>query len=356
MRVLQLIDSLRSGGAEKMSVSYANALAKRIDGSYLCCTRMEGLLKKEVTPEVGYLFLHKRSRLDISAFLKLRKFIQENKIDIIQAHSSSWFLALIVKLSSKEVKLIWHDHYGRELGERKSGLLRPASRFFDGVIVVNSALQRWSQKNLYCRNIKFFRNFLPDNSISDNKVDLKGGDSFKIVCVANFRPQKDHLTLLKAFKQVVSRVENITLHLIGKFKNDDYTKKIKSYIIKNYLQDKVFVYGEQEKPFHLLGQANLGVLSSVSEGLPLALLEYGYAGLPVICTEVGECPEVIKTNGILVPPGKPDVLVNAFLKYFSSKKRSQEDAKAFQREIIQHYTEQNVIVEVVEFFSSLRKR
>ena len=48
MRVLQLIDCLRSGGAERMSVTYANALAKRIEGSFLCCTRKEGLLKKQL--------------------------------------------------------------------------------------------------------------------------------------------------------------------------------------------------------------------------------------------------------------------------------------------------------------------
>ncbi len=68
MRVLQLIDSLRSGGAERMSVNYANALARRMDGSYLCCTRKEGLLKKQLAPEVGYLFLNRQGTLDLKAF------------------------------------------------------------------------------------------------------------------------------------------------------------------------------------------------------------------------------------------------------------------------------------------------
>src|SRR5690606_5619236 len=111
MRVLQLIDSLRSGGAERMSVTYANALVKRIDASFLCCTRKEGLLKKQLSPEVGYLFLNKKSTLDLQAFRKLRNFVKENKIDLIQAHSSSWFLALMVKLSLPKLKLVWHDHY-----------------------------------------------------------------------------------------------------------------------------------------------------------------------------------------------------------------------------------------------------
>ncbi len=72
MRVLQLIDSLRPGGAERMAVSYANLLHKKEQGSYICCTRGEGELKDQLSPEIGYLFLNKRSTLDIKAVTKLR--------------------------------------------------------------------------------------------------------------------------------------------------------------------------------------------------------------------------------------------------------------------------------------------
>src|SRR5690606_1386313 len=115
MRVLQLIDSLRPGGAERMAVNYANGLASRIDASFLCCTRMEGLLKEQLSPEVGYLFLDKKSVFDRKAFLLLKRFIKENRIDLIQAHSSSFFLAVLIKMSLPGIKLVWHDHYGREL-------------------------------------------------------------------------------------------------------------------------------------------------------------------------------------------------------------------------------------------------
>jgi glycosyltransferase involved in cell wall biosynthesis len=53
---------------------------------------------------------------------------------------------------------------------------------------------------------------------------------------------------------------------------------------------------------NILHQATLGVLSSKSEGLPVALLEYGLASLPVIATDVGECAKVIEhhKSGIVV--------------------------------------------------------
>src|SRR5690606_8062207 len=97
MRVLQLIDSLRPGGAEKMAVNIANALLPHVEGSYLCCTRQEGMLKEEIKSEVGYLFLNKKNRMDPKAIIRLRRYIKENEIDIIHAHSTSFFLAGLLK-------------------------------------------------------------------------------------------------------------------------------------------------------------------------------------------------------------------------------------------------------------------
>ncbi|NJY63598.1 glycosyltransferase [Salinimicrobium sp. CDJ15-81-2] len=350
MRVLQLIDSLRSGGAEKMSVTYTNALAKRIDASFLCCTRMEGLLKKQLAPEVGYLFLNKKNTLDLQAFSKLRKFVKENKIDLIQAHSSSWFLALMVKLSLPGVKLVWHDHYGRELSNRKPGLLRPASKYFDGIIAVNKDLEAWSKKNLYSKEVRLFKNFLPENSGSGEKVELKGGDSFKIICVANFRPQKDHLNLLKAFRLISGTNSNLGLHLVGKVEKDDYSEEINKYISNNELEEKVFIYGEQGNIGFLLKQADLGVLSSASEGLPVALLEYGRAGLPVVCTEVGQCAEVLRDAGKLVPPCDAKALAEAINFYLCNTPEKEKDAEVLNLKVFVEYSEEKNILEVINFF------
>jgi hypothetical protein len=63
MRVLQIIDSLEAGGAERMAVNYANALANEIDFSALVVTRKEGNLRNQINNNVPYLFLNKRSTL-----------------------------------------------------------------------------------------------------------------------------------------------------------------------------------------------------------------------------------------------------------------------------------------------------
>lgn len=357
MRVLQLIDSLRSGGAERIAVNYANALNKRIDASFLCCTRMEGLLKSQLSPEVGYLFLNKQSALDLKAFLKLRNYIKSEKIDLIQAHSSSWFLAVLIKLSLPGLKLVWHDHYGRELKERQVGILKMGSRFFDGIISVNSELKEWAGRELGSKNVTFFRNFLPaaeDVAFiekRDHTLLNKGG--FKIICLANLRPQKDHMNLLKAFELVLKRFSDISLHLVGKDEQDKYSEKLKTFIKQHKLQEKVFLYGEQMNVNNFLKAADLGVLSSASEGLPLAILEYGRARLPVICTEVGECAEVIVKNGILVPPQNPEALAMAVIKYIENKALREIHAENFKNIVINNYSEEFELPRVVELFRKM---
>ena len=72
MRIIQIIDSLEAGGAERMAVNYANALAKEIEFSGLVVTRKEGALLNQIHSKVHYLFLNKKSPLDIDAVLRLK--------------------------------------------------------------------------------------------------------------------------------------------------------------------------------------------------------------------------------------------------------------------------------------------
>ncbi|MFT5891878.1 MAG: hypothetical protein ACI9Y7_001985, partial [Dokdonia sp.] len=71
MRVLQLIDSLDLGGAERIAVEYANLLSIDIERSYLCASRFEGKLKSTIDPSVHYFFLDRKRTLDYSAIKRL---------------------------------------------------------------------------------------------------------------------------------------------------------------------------------------------------------------------------------------------------------------------------------------------
>ena len=194
MRVLQLIDSLHSGGAERMAITFANELLPHISKSFLCCTREEGVLKETINDGVKYCFLNKKRTLDISFFWRLYRFIKNNKIQIIHAHSTSFFSASVLKLFIPSLKLIWHEHHGNRINQTRLNnfVLYFSSHFFNTIITVNKDLSLWCKNNLLTNhvvcipNCVFFSSNLADNDLRRNEI----------ICVANLRVPKNHLNLL----------------------------------------------------------------------------------------------------------------------------------------------------------------
>ncbi|MDP5200665.1 glycosyltransferase [Flavobacterium sp. DG2-3] len=318
MRIVQIIDSLETGGAEKMAVNYANALADRIEFSGLITTRKEGMLKSHLNKNVSYLFLKRNSGIDLKAVFKLRSYLQRNKIQIIHAHSSSFFIAVLAKFTRPKTKIIWHDHYGisQDLKVRKNIILKFVSLLFSGTISVNLSLQKWAESYLKCKKIVYLPNFVELSTPASAPSLLKGENNKRIICVANLRPQKNHELLIEGASHIHKKFPDWTFHLMGKDFNDHYSAKLVSKVKELNLDGTIFFYGALENTHDLLKQCQIGVLTSVSEGLPLAVLEYGLAGLPVVATNVGEISGIIYSNkaGILIESNNLDQFVNSVQK------------------------------------------
>ncbi|MBF4465635.1 glycosyltransferase [Flavobacterium sp. LC2016-12] len=306
MRIVQIIDSLNAGGAERMAVNYANSLAHSIEFSGLISTRDEGVLRNQIKSQVSYLFLRKKKRIDFLAIIRLRKYLRENKVDIIHAHSSSFFIAVLTKFTIPKIKIIWHDHYGARIKETKkeNRVLIFLSMFFYSIFVVNLELKEWSKKNMNCSRIFFIANFTRFDSTIKQETHLKGKDGKRIVVLANLKKPKNHILILKAFFELELNKMGWSLHLVGRDYNDAYSDNLKTFIKSNLLKDHIYLYGEKSDVSYILSQASIGVLASTQEGFPVTLLEYGLAKLPVISTNAGYCSTLIKDkfNGLLFNP------------------------------------------------------
>jgi glycosyltransferase involved in cell wall biosynthesis len=355
LKVIQLIDSLNPGGAEMMAVNIANGLAEKGIKSYICATRLEGDLKEKLSNRVGYLFLNKQSALDLKAILKLRRFIKRNQISIIHAHSSSYFIAVLMKLVSPKLKIFWHDHYGNSenLKDRTKFPLKLMSNLFDGVISVNEKLERWTAQNLNVKNVYVLSNFASFNSTIPKITFLEGNENKRIICLANLRKQKDHINLLKAFTNVYKKKRDWTLHLVGIDLKDNYSDSIKLFINKYQLTNSVFLYGSREDIESILKQATIGVLSSKSEGLPVALLEYGLAKLPVVVTDVGDCANVIldEVNGLVVLPNNSKQLEEAILKQIAHKNSAKIMGEKLFETVVSKFSKEKYISKLIKIYN-----
>jgi glycosyltransferase involved in cell wall biosynthesis len=357
MRIVQIIDSLEAGGAERMAVNYANGLAKEIEFSGLIVSRKEGLLKSEINEKVSYLFLKKRKKIDYKAVFRLRNYLKKNKVTFIHAHSSSFFIAVLVKLTLPRIKIIWHDHYGisQDLSSRKNLSLKIGSIFFRGVISVNSDLRDWAQSYLWCSNFIYLPNFIIDSFATKERVLLKGKDEKRIICVANLRPQKNHHLLVNAANMIRNKFPDWTFHLFGKDFHDTYSEELKKKINLLKLDEVVFLYSSTDNVDSAIQQCQIGVLPSLSEGLPLAILEYGRHALPVIATNVGEISKVIMSQkeGLIVESNDVIQFVEAVEKLILNENLRKQLGETLNHKVQLNFSEKNIIAEYLLWLKSL---
>jgi glycosyltransferase involved in cell wall biosynthesis len=346
MRIIQIIDSLEAGGAERMAVNYANALACQIDFSGLVATRKEGSILSQVDTKVNYLFLNKKRTFDLKAVFVLRRYVIENKVTIVHAHSTSFFVAFLLKLVCPSVKILWHDHYGDSefLNSRATFMFRMTLPFFDGVISVNQKLQQWAEQKLRVKNTIYLPNFPSQDYEIEGVTFLKGTIGKRIVSVANLRPQKNHFLLLRVAKKLKETHPDWTFHLVGKDFEDDYSATIKKLVVEYDLKDTVFLYGSQNDIQNILEQAAICILTSESEGLPVALLEYGRAKKPVVVTDVGEIPTVIvdDKNGFIVAQ-KEELFYATLVKLIENEVLRHDFGEAIYKTVLNNYSEEGII-------------
>ena len=356
MKILHLIDSLNPGGAERMAVGYVNALAERNFEVYLWSSREEGLLKKSIHPKVKYLFLNRKGPIGLRALLKASHLIKVEKIQLIHAHSTSWFFGTLLKGLNPSVKLIWHDHYGSRMQSPKHAnkTLIFCSSYFDKVLAVNKELVQWHQTHLRQFKSEYLPNFV-SNPLAIQKTYAERDTAKTIVCVANLRHPKNHQNLVTAFAEVYKSHPDWKLLLIGKEQNDVYSKNLSALIADFGLAKAVLLVGQQADVHSFLNKSSIGVLSSDMEGLPMSLLEYGLSGLPVVCTDVGHCKEVIQGHGHVVPPGDANALAQALLYSIQNPNEAAAAALKLQKHVQETYTEQAVLPQVIEIYERLLK-
>jgi glycosyltransferase involved in cell wall biosynthesis len=130
--------------------------------------------------------------------------------------------------------------------------------------------------------------------------------------VAGFRPEKAHRDLLDAAALVRERVPEARFVLVGDGPLED---ALRAQARRLGIEDTVAFAGYRPDARRLAGAFDVFTLSSLQEGLPIALLEAMACGVPVVATAVGGVPEAVRDGreGLLVAPGRPPALADALV-------------------------------------------
>jgi glycosyltransferase involved in cell wall biosynthesis len=356
--VLHLVDSLVASGAESVAVMLANNLPTESYRAYLCASRQSGPLQQRLQPHVTFLDLRRVGRFDFGAIWRLAQYTRREKIQIIHAHATSLFLGAVITLLNPAVCLVWHDHFGRqEFQSRPSYIFRPFARRVRAVFSVTRALAAWSVQALHVpkERVHYLPNFVEVHPPSEACMPLAGTPGLRVVCVANVREQKDHLTLVRAWGRLVRFEPHAHLILVGAETDWGLAEQVKGEIKQLGLNTNLTWLGPRDDIPMVLAHCNIGVLSSISEGFPLVLLEYGHAGLAVVATRVGECAEILEDGnaGILVPPANPDLLAMELLRLLNSPVLQSQLGERLKVRVKQNYSAEFVIQQVCKVYEQI---
>jgi glycosyltransferase involved in cell wall biosynthesis len=170
--------------------------------------------------------------------------------------------------------------------------------------------------------------------------------------LANLRPEKDHLTLIRAMEVVVRQIGTAHLLIVGPHRDPVYSGRVQREIAARGLTQHVTLLGERQDVVAILRSCDIGVLSSLNEGFPLALVEYGLAGLPAVATSVGECAGMLDHggSGIVVPPGAPGQLADALLSLLRSPARRVDLGESLRRRVETTYSSESVLEQVCSVY------
>jgi glycosyltransferase involved in cell wall biosynthesis len=356
--VVQLVDRLVAGGMERIAVDLANHLPQERYMSYLCTTRADGPLSVDLAPHIGHICLQRKHRFDMSALGKFASFVREHHISIIHAHSPALFVASLVSLLPPFPKIVWHCHSLHDLSVLPYFFM---VRRVQAVIAVNDRIAQWIRQRLaypadriwYVPNFSTLFEREGDQEVPS--VALSGRAGRRIVCVASLYPLKDQLTLVRAMPIVLDQVPDAHLLLVGAdWPGAVYANAVRRETRQLGLENSVTFLGSRKDIAAILTACDIGVLSSVCEGLPVALLEYGRAGLGVVCTRVGQCAEVLDQGraGFLVPPGNSSAMASALVSMLLNASRRRMLAKRLQERVRSHYSIEQFITKIDSIYEA----
>lgn len=330
---LQMVDTLAMGGTERMSVNISGVMAEQGWDSHLVVSRKSGGLEAFIPKGVTVHYLNKKAFYDVKAFWMLWKILRSVHPLIVHAHSTSIFWAVALKILKGKFVLVWHDHFGLsdqlEAYPRKEMVL--LSNWISRFVVVNEKLENYWKNTFPYRekDIRYIPNF-PWLSFNN------GGkfEKFTFLNLANFRPQKDQLNLLHALRILKNEGHIFKTLLVGEWVDLNWVDLVKRTVRELQLEEFVDLVGPVNDVSLYLKKSHAGVLSSESEGLPVALLEYGLAALPVVSTRVGDCEKVIcrEDLGILVSKKSPEELAEGMRRIildYPNSKALGENLKSF---------------------------
>lgn len=367
-KVLFVVWSLSTGGAEKFLASLVQHIPKNRYEAKVVCLKEKGLWAEEV--EAAGIEVHcvdKRRRVDIPFLARLVRLLREERPDVVNTYlwTADFWGRIAALLAGVRHIIVTEQNVDLWKSRFRKLIDRALFAWTDYAICVSEEVKRFYRDELR----------LPENRLRviPNAVDpavfekpltetnLRGelaldAADFLFVCVARLHRQKAHEVLIGAVAMLRDQgVENFRVLIVGE---GDREEPLKSLVSSEKLGGHILFLGRREDVPSILRQSDAFVLSSDYEGTPVAVLEAMAAALPVVVTRVGGNSEVVAEgrSGFVVRPGDPAAFAGAMKNLLQDRERAVRMGSEGRDVVNKRYRIEMAAAETADLFDESLKR
>lgn len=284
------------------------------------------------------------------------------KIKIIHIHGASYgsfyrkFVVFVIGKYFFRKKIIYHIHGGsfQVFYEKSNGLSKRLIKTLldkaDIIICLSQSWYEYYKRNFKTKKLVILPNIIdyPEKLKNTTKTNSTTFLFLGLVCEA-----KGIFDLVNAIANNKEKYRTRIKLLIG---GNGETQHLQGLIEKYQIEDIVEFLGwvNSEEKIAVLNKADVYILPSYKEGLPISILEAMSYGMAVISTNIGGIPEIIKNkeNGLLIEPGNLEQIEQALV-YFLENPESVEEYGAVSEQLVQKYLPDSVLKQLVDIYKSV---
>lgn len=345
MNILHLIENLDIGGAQTRLLNDLRLLDRKKFNNIVCSLTFGGRLVSAIEG-LGIKTFALSGAFNLRSLSILLSIIRQNDIDVI--HTQLFFADLYGRLAGKisqvpfivttiqssvyEPDNVFLYSYKRKLLDSYSGRLANDRFIAVSGFVKDSIIRRLKFNPKKIEIIPNYIDFSALNSVRQQDIsalkkelDIKTGEII-FITVSRLNPAKGLNYLLEAFAALNKQYPSVKLLIAGSGPSEAELKGLSRIL---GIKDKVVFLGERNDIKELLHMSDIFVFPTLSEGLPLSLLEAMAVGKSCIASDIGPIQEIIQNNdnGILFRTKDSKDILRAMLEVIPSSERSRQMAR-----------------------------
>lgn len=373
IRVGFVLHAMQVAGAEVLVTEIVRRLRDRIDATIFCLDAVGPLGEQMLREGVPVVSLNRQPGRDWGVAWRLAQEIRARRIEVVHAHQySPFFYAALAKLATGGRFRLMLTEHGRHYPDEVSPVRRGINRIvLDRLADAVNACCEFSAKAL-SRNDGFQGKRI---EIIENGIEVeryagdRNSDEFRyqrvrlglqedrryVTMIARFHPVKDHAMLLRAFAKVAVKRADVDLLLVG---DGPLRDKLEAQVKDLGIAERVRFLGIRNDVPDILRAVDLFALTSVCEAASLTLLEAMAAGLPVVVTDVGGNPEIVRQgiDGLLVPRDDDAAMANALLNLLDDPVQARRLGESARQRVGERYRLDQTVDRYHQLYRRLAKR